>query len=243
MLKSLNQKHSVLSIIPARGGSKGILKKNIIDIQGAPLISYTIIESLKSALITRTIVSTDSSEIAAISLEYGAEVPFLRPIELAADDTPALPVIQHAVNYMASEKKFNPDIIILLQPTSPLRTAKHIDEALQKLIDSEADSIVSVTKLPHNYNPTSLMQLQGQFLVPYLDSLYETSQLRQKKPIFYARNGAAIYAFTFNCLTNKKSIYGDKIVPYEMRKEESIDIDDFFDLEIASYLLSKRPMQ
>jgi len=238
-LNNITQK--VLAIIPARGGSKGIPRKNIIEVNGVPLIAYSINAALNSTMITRTVVSTDSNEIMAVAKQYGAEVPFLRPPELAADDTPALPVLQHAVRLMVHKEKFVPDIILLLQPTSPLRTTKHIDEALQKLINSKADSIVSVTKVPHNCNPTSLMRLEGQYLVPYLDTLNETNQIRQKKPLFYARNGAAIYAFTYECLIKKNSIYGDRIVPYEMKKEESLDIDDMFDLEIAAYLLAKRP--
>jgi len=118
-----------------------------------------------------------------------------------------------------------------------LRTYRHIDEALHKLIDSDADSIVSVVKVPHNCIPNSIMKLEGKYLSPYLP-MDENLNLRQLKPEFYARNGAAIYAFTYNCLINKRSIFGDKILPYLMEKERSIDIDDLFDLKICEWILS-----
>ena len=234
---------SVLAIIPARGGSKGIPQKNIISFCGKPLIAYTIIEAIESELISRTVVSTDSIEIADIARSYGAEVPFIRPDNLASDVTPALPVIKHAVQHMVDREHYTPDIIVLLQPTSPLRTKKHIDDALKLLIDNNADSIVSVTKVPHNCSPVSIMKIVDGFLEPFLESSDEQKQIRQQKPVYYARNGAAIYAFTYDCLMKKNSIYGDKILPFEMAKEDSFDVDDPVDLEITSYFLEKRLKQ
>jgi CMP-N-acetylneuraminic acid synthetase len=230
---------NILGIIPARGGSKGILKKNIYPLCGKPLIAWTIEAAHGSRRISRTILSSDSAEIIEIAGKYGVEVPFVRPKGLAMDDTPALPVIQHAVNWLKENEGYLPDYIVLLQPTSPLRTLRHIDEALEKLIHSDADSIVSVVKVPHQYNPYSVMEMKDGFLKPFLE-YDERKNIRQLKPTFYARNGAAIYAFTYECLIKKNSIYGDKIMAYEMDKEASIDIDEQSDLVCCECLLRKR---
>jgi CMP-N-acetylneuraminic acid synthetase len=148
-------------------------------------------------------------------------------------------VIKHAVQRLSESEDYKPDYIILLQPTSPLRTAIHIDEALEKLINSDADSIVSVLKVPHQYNPYSVMEMKNGILKPFL-KYNERNNIRQLKPIFYARNGAAIYAFTYECLMKKNTLYGNKILAYEMNKEESIDIDDFLDFAICEMLLKRK---
>ena len=226
----------ILGIIPARGGSKGIRNKNIALLNNKPLIEYTIKAAHESRLISRCILSSDSEKIITISKKLGLEVPFVRPRELSTDDAPALPVIQHAVAWLRDHDNYLPDYIILLQPTSPLRTSKHIDQALTKLIQSDADSIVSVVKVPHNFNPYSIMELQNEKLLPYAP-YDETKNIRQLKPVFYGRNGAAIYAFTYHCLMSKNSLYGDTILHFEMKKDESIDIDDPFDLQICECIL------
>jgi CMP-N-acetylneuraminic acid synthetase len=230
---------NILAIVPAREGSKGIPKKNIYPLYNTPLIYYTIKAIQRSKLITRAILSSDSSEVIKVAKDYGLEVPFVRPSKLAQDDTPALPVVKHAVKWLEETENYKVDYIILLQPTSPLRTENHIDEALSILINSDADSIVSIVEVPHNFNPYSIMKLQGKYLSPYL-LFDENKNLRQFKPVFYARNGAAIYAFTYNCLMNKHSIYGDKILPYLMEKASSIDVDDLFDLKLCEWILSSR---
>lgn len=227
----------ILAIVPARGGSKGIPQKNIYPLCNKPLIYYTIKAVQKSKVITRAILSSDSEEILNIAAGYGLEAPFVRPAELAQDDTPALPVIQHAVQWLEENDNYRADYIILLQPTSPLRTEKHIDEALSKLLNSDADSVISVVEAPHNFTPNSIMKLEGEYLTPYLP-LDENFHLRQLKPVYYARNGAAIYAFTYNCLMEKHSIYGGKILPYLMGKDCSVDVDDLFDLKLCELILS-----
>ncbi|MCK5228883.1 MAG: acylneuraminate cytidylyltransferase family protein [Desulfobulbaceae bacterium] len=227
---------NVLAIIPARGGSKGIPKKNIYPLCGKPLIAWTIEAVNGSRYISRTILSSDSAEIIEVAGRYGIEAPFVRPKELAEDDTPALPVIRHAVDWLKENEDYTPDYIVLLQPTSPLRTSRHIDEALEKLIHSDADSIVSVVKTPHQYNPYSIMEMKDGFLKPFL-KYDERKNIRQLKPVFYARNGAAIYAFTYECLMKKNSIFGDKILGYEMSREESVDVDDVLDLRICELLI------
>jgi len=126
----------------------------------------------------------------------------------------------------------------LLQPTSPLRTATHIDEAVAMLRDNDADSVVSVVKVPHHFSPFSAMTMTDGVVFPY-EPMDEEKNLRQVKPVFYARNGAAIYAFSRQCLLEKKSIYGDKILGYEMDRQSSVDIDDPFDLEMCEWLLKR----
>jgi len=149
-----------------------------------------------------------------------------------------LPVIKHAVDFLRANQNYRPDLVIVLQPTSPMRTEFDIDDAISLLISSKSDSVVSVVKAEHSVKPFSVMQLNKEkFLTPFLE-FDEVNNLRQKKPIFYARNGA-IYAFTFECLINKNSIYGDLITPYFMEKKKSFDIDDYVDWEIVEYFLRK----
>ncbi len=187
----------------------------------------------------RIILTSDSKKIIDIAKKYDCEIPFVRPAELAEDNTPSLPVIQHAVSFMELENNYKADVIVLLQPTSPLRTSQHIDAAINNLINSDADSIVSVTKIPHNCNPFSIMKEKNGLLSNYLE-FDELKNMRQAKPIFYSRNGAAIYAFTYDCLMNKNSLYGDKILKYEMKQEESFDIDEPFDMDLCEWILNKR---
>lgn len=228
-----------LAVVPARGGSKSIKLKNLAPLCGRGLIEYTFEAAKGSELLDRVVLSTDSEQIAAVARACGVEVPFMRPAELAGDDCPTLPVIRHAVEFLQREDDYRPDYIVILQPTSPLRTARHIDEALTLLIDSGADSVVSVIEVPHQFNPCSVMELQDDRLVPFMPDS-EQYNLRQHKPVFYARNGAAVYAFRYETLFEKNSIYGDDCRPYFMSPDESVDIDEPLDLEIAELLLTRR---
>ncbi|MBL7070816.1 MAG: acylneuraminate cytidylyltransferase family protein [Candidatus Omnitrophica bacterium] len=234
-----NAKREVLAVIPARGGSKGIPGKNLTPLCGRPLIQYTIDAARSSAFISRIIVSSDDDEIISHCQRQNIEAPFKRPAEYGRDDAPMIDVIRHALSYLKKNQDYSPDFIVLLQPTSPLRQSRHIDEALEALMRSDADSVVSITEVPHNFNPYSLMKLENGLLKPFLDYDEKNNQ-RQKKPKFYARNGAAIYAFTYRCIAEKESIYGDKILPYFMGRDESVDIDSIFDLKSAEILLNKR---
>lgn len=229
----------ILGIIPARGGSKGIPGKNLRPLAGRPLIAHTIEAALGSRRLTRTILSSDCPEIMAVARGLGLDVPFPRPAALAADDTPMLPVIRHALDTLREREGYEPQYIVLLQPTSPLRQARHIDEALDKLLASDADSLVSVVQVPHQYAPTSVMVLEGDRVRPYLP-IDEARNLRQWKPTFYARNGAAIYAFTRQCLLERGSIYGETILAYAMSREDSVDVDEMLDLRICEMLLRER---
>jgi CMP-N,N'-diacetyllegionaminic acid synthase len=232
-------KHSFLCVIPARGGSKGILRKNLRLLYGKPLIAWTIEAALNTNGLDRVIVSTEDEEIAEISKKYGAEVPFMRPAVLAQDNTPTIDVLQHILYQLALDESYFPDSIVTLQPTSPIRTSKHIEEALSLFeTDIRADCLVSCIKVPHNYHPESLMTLQRNgYLKHYSDKKVIPSRRQDKSEIF-ARNGAAIYITRASNLD--KFIVGGNIIPYIMKLHESIDIDTEEDLIQAENILRKK---
>ncbi len=232
-------KKEILAIIPARGGSKGIPGKNLAPLDGKPLIWYTIQAAKGSKLITRIILSSDSETIIEYCESLDVEVPFRRRPELALDSTPMIDVVQDAVGFLRAHESYTPHLIIILQPTSPLRTSRHIDEALQMLTASDADSIVSVIEVPHRFNPYSVMKMDDSHLKPFLP-YDDKKNLRHLKPKSYARNGPAICAMTYTCLTQKCSLYGERILPYLMTTVDSIDIDDPSDLKAAEAVISGR---
>lgn len=225
-----------LAIIPARGGSKSITKKNIHPLSGKPLIAYTIQAALGSKLIDRIIVSTDCLEIASVVSKYHVEAQ-MRPPELGLDTTPTLPVLNYVVDSLQKDG-YLPDAICTLQPTSPLRSSRHIDEAIA-IFNSrpDADSLVSCVRVPHNFVPTSLMKItKTDHLVPYLDNSVQCSLRRQDKPTFYARNGAAVYITRRDRI--KDFIFGGCCVPYVMNQIDSLDIDEYEDITHAEYILN-----
>jgi CMP-N-acetylneuraminic acid synthetase len=218
----------VLALIPARGGSTGIPRKNLAPVAGRPLLAWTIDAALRSRTVTRTVVSTEDDEIAATARELGAEV-LARPSELAADDTPMQPVVAHALDALDTS-----EVLVLLQPTSPLRGAEHVDEAVELLLETGADSVVSVVEVPHRYRPGSLMALDGERLVRLADDHAAT---RQEKPLVYARNGPAVLALRPDRIGT--DLYGGDCRPYVMAQRELLDVDEPFDLELAELLLSR----
>jgi CMP-N-acetylneuraminic acid synthetase len=222
-----------LAVIPARGGSKGIPNKNIIDVAGNPLIYYTIREA-KNSRLDKVVVSTDCDMVAAVCRDLDVEV-VKRPEKLAEDASPTLPVLQHALRVQEDESY---GAVVTLQPTSPLRRARHIDEALT-LFESnlESDSLVSVVKVPHNFVPTSIMQKGDSYFKSYIDAPKQILR-RQDKPVFYARNGAAIYITRTGNID--KYVFGGNILGYEMSYIDSFDIDDPDDLEIVRSLMNNR---
>jgi CMP-N,N'-diacetyllegionaminic acid synthase len=223
----------ILAIVPARGGSKGIPRKNLAPLAGKPLIAWTI-EAAKTARgVDRLVVSTDDSEIAAVARALGAEIA-MRPAELAADDTPTLPVLRHAV----AELGENPDAVLTLQPTSPLRRAAHIEAALATFAaDPGADSLVSVIDVPHVFHPRSAMKRDALgYLVPYLDAT-QPYRRQDKEPV-YARNGAAIYLTRAPRLADY--VFGGRLIGFPMDEESSIDIDTPADLARADAILRAR---
>lgn len=224
-----------LAIIPARSGSKGLPMKNTSLFAGKPLIAHTIEAALNSGCMDKVIVSTDSAEIAEVACRYGAEVPSLRPEELSRDEASAVEVVKHAVETLAVKEKYEAQAIAYLQPTSPLRTAGHIKSAVTKFLASpSADSLVSVTKVPHNMNPESIMKMTADGFVEDYDAALRKSFQRQSKPTYYARNGAAIYLLKSKLLPQLKgSLFGGKILPWEMSRWSSVDIDTSEDMQLA----------
>ena len=225
----------VVGLIPARGGSKGIPGKNIAPCAGKPLLAWTCEAALGSHGLARTILSTDSEQIAAIGRGCGVEVPFLRPAALSADDTPSIDVMRHAIDWLRAAGE-TIDALALLQPTSPLRTARHIDEAVARLAESGADSVVSVTEVPHRFHPHALMREEEGRLVPWQGDATVTR--RQDLPRLWGRNGPAILVVRAAAV-GRGDLYGGRTVGYPMAPRESLDIDTPFDLELAALLLAR----
>jgi CMP-N,N'-diacetyllegionaminic acid synthase len=212
----------VLGLIPARGGSKGIPRKNLAPVGGRPLLAWTVDAARAASELTRVVVSTDDEEIAA-----AADVEVLRrPSGLAADDTPMLDVVRHALT------ELTPDVLVLLQPTSPLRRAEHVDGAVRLLLESGADSVVSVVAVPHRYHPDALMDVVDGRVVPR-----GTARARHEKGLVYARNGPAVLAVRSERLGD--DLYGGDCRPYVMDQLDSLDVDEPHDLELADLLLRR----
>jgi CMP-N,N'-diacetyllegionaminic acid synthase len=216
----------VVALIPARGGSKGIPRKNLADVAGKPLLAWTLEAAQAARSVTRVVVSTDDAEIAEVAESLGAEV-LDRPAALAADETPMLDVVRHALGELGAV-----DVLVLLQPTSPLRRAAHIDEAVELLEGSDADSVVSVVQVPHCFEPGSLMAVEGDRLA----RLGESAPRRQDKPALWARNGPAVLVLRAGSVGD--DLYGGHCRPYVMGPRDSLDVDDAFDLELAGLLLA-----
>ena len=230
----------ILTIIPARGGSKGIKLKNLSKINGKPLVAFSIEHSLASKLINRTIVSTDNEEIAKVSEEYGAEIPIFRSKELAGDLILDLPVFEHMLTYLKEEENYEPEIVVHLRPTSPYRKAEWIDSAIKLLIENtSADSIRSVSEPSHH--PYRVFEIKNKYLFPLMQERHPEPYLlrRQDLPDMYYYN-CVIDVTKPSTIFNKKSMTGDKMLPYIMKPEDSLDIDKPMDLEFAKYFLKRR---
>jgi CMP-N-acetylneuraminic acid synthetase len=211
---------AVLGLVPARGGSKGIPDKNIRLLAGRSLLEY--VARAASGVVDRIVLSTDSSRIAEEGRRAGLEVPFLRPADLARDDTPMLPVVEHAVAAL-EQQGWSPEIIVLLQPTSPLRTSQHIRRAVQQLRDTGADSVVTVVELPRHLSPDYVMRVVNGRLVPFLpEGVHVTRRQDARRAV--VRDGT-VYAFWRRTLVEKRSIYGTNCQPLVVPAPESITLD------------------
>ena len=220
----------VLALIPARGGSKGIPKKNIIDLAGKPLISYTIEAANKSQYIDSIIVSTDSDEIAEISRKYGARTPFMRDADISNDTSKSIDVVIDAIQRL-SDGGEDYDILVFLQPTSPLRTTSDIDLALEQFIEHKCMQLTSVVE--NDRYPLLIRSIDNDRLKPLLQK--NSSIRRQDMKKTYYVNGA-IYIAKISEINENTSL-NDGIIPYIMTKRNSCDIDDIDDLRIAeSYI-------
>ena len=227
----------VLAIIPARGGSKGVLRKNIRELAGKPLITHTIYTALQSQHITRIWISTEDDEIAKIAREVGAIIPEMRPSELAEDNVSQLDVVMQSLERAETLDGCEYPIIILLQATAPLRTVHDIDGSLEMLVHNEIDSVVSYCKVEreHPFYMITLEDGKPKPLIPIPAGM----TARQQYPEVYLRNGA-IYAIKRNALLTEKSFYGKSTLPWLMDYWHSINIDSEFDLDLAEFLLSRK---
>jgi CMP-N,N'-diacetyllegionaminic acid synthase len=228
-------KHKIVCVIPARGGSKGIPRKNIKLLAGKPLIAYTIEQALQSQYIDRTIVSTDDTEIAGVAQQYGAEVPFMRPADLAGDHVTTIDVLLHAVQWLEEQEKFDFDILVLLHATTPLRSVDDINSCIKMLVETKADNVFSVAEA--HRNPYFNMVEVGDDGMVTLAKKGDYAT-RQSAPKVYDMN-ASIYVWWKNALKNEKKIFLKNSHIYVMPKERSIDIDTTIDFKFAEYLLQK----
>jgi len=224
----------VLGVITARGGSKGIPGKNIKLLAGKPLIAWTIESALKSKALTDVVVSTDDEEIARVAKEWGADVPFMRPPELAEDATPHLPVMRHAVETVEGMRNTRYDYAVILQPTSPFRRAQYIDDTVSLLRRESTDSAVTVYEIDNKMHPVRVKKLINNRVLPYC--LEEpTSYRRQDYPAAYKRS-SDVYCMTRACLIEQESLYGTSTAGLIVPSDFVIDIDTPLDWMIAEEL-------
>ncbi|MFQ5712365.1 MAG: cytidylyltransferase domain-containing protein [Candidatus Geothermarchaeales archaeon] len=232
----MENKTTVVAIIPARSGSKSIPNKNLRELAGKPLVAWTIEAALRSKMLNRVVVSTDSEEIARVSREWGAEVPFIRPARLATDYTPVLPVLQHAIRFLEEEENYRVGVVVTLQPTSPLRDEDDIDEALKMFFRGDVDSLVSLCEAEHH--PFKMVKIVDGKTRPLLLVGKEHAR-RQDLPKVYRHNGA-IYVTRRDVLMEENRILGEDALAYIMPQEKSIDIDTLLDLKLAECVLEMR---
>ncbi len=225
---------TVLAIIPARGGSKGVPRKNIRDLGGKPLIAWTIAAARSSAYLDRIIVSTDDAEIANVARQFNAEVPFMRPAELARDGSSGIDPVIHALETLAEKY----DYMVLLQPTSPFRNAQDIDQAIELCVKKGAETCVSVTE--NSKSPYWAYKIDAQQRIEPLFPVEEKIACRQQLPKTYAQNGA-IFVAACNFVLKTATLQNRQTLAYIMPSERSIDIDSEYDLRLANLLLETSP--
>jgi len=227
----------VLGLVPARGGSKGVPGKNTRLLAGRPLLEYTARAARESGVLRRVVLSTDSEEIAECGRRLGLEVPFMRPAALARDDTPMLPVVEHALDELRVQG-WEPATVVLLQPTSPLRTPAHIRAAVEQLHRSGADSVVSVVAVPQHLSPDYVMRLEEGRLRPFLPDGARVARRQDARPA-YVRDGT-VYAFRTTTLRRFGDIYGNDCRPLLLDAAESLSIDTAADWAAAERALAER---
>ena len=231
----------ILGVVTARAGSKGIPGKNTRLLAGKPLIAYTVEAAVASRAFDRIVVSTDDERAAAIARELGGEVPFMRPAELCADETPHLPVMQHALAWLRDHEQYSPEWVMILLPTSPLRQPGHIRAAVDLALSSGADSVIGVDELPSHFNPMRVVTLdEGGWARLFVGgrAVKERPGRRQDMPPAWVMNGA-IYLFKTACLFDpvEPSLYGDKVAAMVMPPPYGLNLDDPEDWERAERLM------
>lgn len=228
----------VLGVVTARGGSKGVPRKNARPLAGKPLVAWTAESALRAKSLARVILSTDDDEIAALGRAAGLDVPFMRPLELAGDRTPSLPVLQHAVASLeAGGDRY--DAICLLQPTNPLRTADMIDRCVARLEDARADSVISVLRVPADYNPHWVYFAAADGALRLATGEAAPIPRRQELPPAYHRDGS-VYVVRRDVLIEQGSLFGARVVGVEVDAATSINIDTLDDWARAEALVGGR---
>jgi CMP-N-acetylneuraminic acid synthetase len=240
----VSAKPTVLGVVTARAGSKGLPGKNTRRLAGKPLIAYTIEAAIASGAFDRLILSTDDEESARIARGLGCEVPFMRPAELSADDTPHLPVMQHAVAWMRDAQQYEPEWVMILMPTSPLRKPAHIVESVSLAVESGADSVVSVDRVPAHFHPLRTVTVDERGWARLFVGgrpVRERPVRRQGMPEAWVFNGA-IYLFRASLLAGTEpSLYGERVAAYAMAPPFGHNIDDERDWMEAERILSSLP--
>jgi CMP-N,N'-diacetyllegionaminic acid synthase len=226
-----------LAVITARGGSKGIPNKNLAPVAGKPLIYWTITAARNARRLDRTIVTTDSEEIARVATELGVSAPFIRPAELATDEATSVAAIAHALQWLDRNEDYRPDFVMCLQPTSPLRTADDIDAAIGLALSRDAESVVGVSPAPQH--PYWTYRLDDEGCVTDFFQLDKAYNRRQDLPAASASNGA-IYLTATSTVLEKGSLCGEKTYAYVMPSERSLDVDSPWDLHLADLILRDR---
>lgn len=233
----------VLGVVTARAGSKGIPGKNTRLLAGRPLIQYTIDAARESSAFDRLVLSTDDQGAATIARESGCEVPFMRPATLSTDETPHLPVMQHALSWLRDHDRYVPDWVMILLPTSPFRQARHIRESIDLAVSSGADSVVGVDELSAHLNPMRIVKIDehgwARMFVGDVPVKRRPGR-RQDMPQGWVLNGA-IYLFRTTVLfdPHEPSLYGDKVAAYRMTPPYGFNVDDMEDWATAERLLAE----
>jgi len=228
----------VLGLIPARGGSKGVPRKNARLLCGKPLLAYTAEAALAARRLTRVVLSTDDAEIAEIGMRCQLEVPFMRPAELARDDTPMLPVVQHAVGWMKQQGEIF-DAVCLLQPTNPLRRPEDIDGCIALLEEQDADSVFTTLSVPAEHHPNWVYFETSSGMLRLSNGDTEPTPGRQQLPAAFHREGS-VYVTRCDVLLEQNTLYGSRIFGYRMDGKHSVNIDDPKDWQAAEELIAQR---
>jgi len=226
----------ILGITLARGGSKGVKNKNIRKLCGKPLIEYTISEAQKSKLLTDYIVSTDSEDIKKVAEKCGAKVPFIRPADLATDTASSASALIHAVQFMESKEKIKYDYIVELMCTNPLKQAKDIDQAIKKIISSQAKSVIAVHELD-DHHPARIKKIENDFIKDFVIAEPNEARRQDLRPKAYIRSGS-IYCMERSYLMEDGMRYGgDNSRPYILDNDRAINIDNEIDFLVADFIL------
>lgn len=231
-----DQNNTILALITARGGSKGIPGKNIIPVAGKPLIGWTVDAARDAKCVDRVVLSTDCPRIREVGIQCGAQAPFLRPEELARDDTPSMAVVLHAIQWLEENENYQPKWVLLLQPTSPLRTSADIEAIAALAIRGNAPAAISVTPVSKHPYWTKTMDAQGR--ISNLITGAPVASRRQDLPAAYALNGA-LYLVDRTILLKQKTFSPEGALGYVMPPERSLDIDSPWDLRLVELILKE----